>query len=160
GQPSARAPGTAHRRGHRPRTLRRLPGPRLRRRSRRAKLQSMNPSMLDILHRAPVVPVIVIHDLAQAVPLAEALVAGGLTVLEVPLRSPAGVAAIEAMRRAVPQAIVGVGTLTSPAHFAAARRAGAQFGVSPALSPGLLAASREAGDWPFLPGVMTPSEML
>lgn len=120
----------------------------------------MNLHISDILSRAPVVPVIVVHDLRHAVPLAEALVAGGLAVLEVTLRTAAGLAAIEAMRRAVPQAVVGVGTLTAPAQFAAARDAGAQFGVSPALTPELLAASREAGDWPFLPGVMTPSEML
>lgn len=120
----------------------------------------MNQPMLDILRRVPVVPVIVVHDLAHAVPLAEALLAGGLGVLEVTLRTPAGLAAIEAVRRGVPQAVVGVGTLTAPAQFAAARSAGAQFGVSPGLTPGLLAASGEAGDWPFLPGVMTPSEML
>ena len=70
----------------------------------------MSLTMVEILKRAPVVPVIVIHDLAHAVPLAEALVAGGLPVLEVTLRTSAGLAAVEAMRRAVPEAIVGVGT--------------------------------------------------
>lgn len=119
----------------------------------------MNESLPDILRRAPVVPVIVIHDLAHAAPLADALVAGGLPVLEVTLRTPAGLAAIEAMRKAVPEAIVGVGTITDPAHFAAAARAGAQFGVSPGLTPALAEASRTV-DYPFLPGVMTPGELL
>lgn len=113
-----------------------------------------------LLRRAPVVPVIVVHDVAHAVPLAEALVAGGLPVLEVTLRTPAGLAAVSAMRRAVPEAIVGVGTLTEAFQFAAARDAGAQFGVSPGLTGALLAASLEAADWPYLPGVMTPSEAL
>lgn len=120
----------------------------------------MSTGIDPILRRAPVVPVIVVHDVAHAVPLAEALVAGGLPVLEVTLRTPAGLAAVSAMRRAVPEAIVGVGTLTGAPQFAAARDAGAQFGVSPGLTSELLAASREAADWPYLPGVMTPSEAL
>ncbi len=115
--------------------------------------------LLDILRRAPVVPVIVIHDLATAVPLADALVAGGLTVLEVTLRTPAGLPAIAAMRRAVPEAIVGVGTLSSPDQFQAVTDAGAQFGVSPGLTPALAEASRKV-PWPFLPGVMTPGELM
>jgi 2-dehydro-3-deoxyphosphogluconate aldolase/(4S)-4-hydroxy-2-oxoglutarate aldolase len=119
----------------------------------------MNAALINILRRAPVVPVIVVHELKDAVPLAEALVAGGLQVLEVTLRTAVGLAAIEAMRRAVPDAIVGVGTLSAPAQFAAARNAGAQFGVSPGLTPQLAAASREF-DWPFLPGVMTPTELM
>lgn len=119
----------------------------------------MKDSLPDLLRRAPVIPVLVIEEVAHAVPLADALVAGGLPVLEVTLRTPAGLAAIEAMRRAVPEAIVGVGTLTEPAQFAAAARAGAQFGVSPGLTPALAAASRTV-DFPFLPGVMTPGELL
>jgi 2-dehydro-3-deoxyphosphogluconate aldolase/(4S)-4-hydroxy-2-oxoglutarate aldolase len=113
----------------------------------------------EILKRAPVVPVIVIHDLATAVPLADALVAGGLPVLEITLRTPAGLPAIEAIRRAVPEAIVGVGTLSTPEHFTASADAGAQFGVSPGLTPALLDASRRV-DFPYLPGVMTPSELM
>jgi 2-dehydro-3-deoxyphosphogluconate aldolase/(4S)-4-hydroxy-2-oxoglutarate aldolase len=119
----------------------------------------MNAALLDILRRAPVVPVIVVHELRTAIPLAEALVEGGLTVLEVTLRTPVGLAAIEAMRRAVPDATVGVGTLSSPEQFTAARNAGAQFGVSPGLTPQLAAASREFA-WPYLPGVMTPTELM
>lgn len=119
----------------------------------------MSASLRGILQRAPVIPVIVVHELAHAVPLAEALVAGGLPVLEVTLRTPAGLPAIEAMRKAVPEAIVGVGTLTTPAQFTAAAAAGAQFGVSPGLTDELAAASRGV-DYPFLPGVMTPGELL
>ncbi len=119
----------------------------------------MTLSLLEILQRAPVVPVIVIHDLATAVPLADALVAGGLSVLEVTLRTPAGLPAIAAMRRAIPEAIVGVGTLSSPEQFQMVTDAGAQFGVSPGLTPALAAASRNV-PWPFLPGVMTPGELM
>jgi len=119
----------------------------------------MTPSLLDIMRRAPVIPVIVIHDLATAVPLADALVAGGLPVLEVTLRTPAGLAAIAAMRRAIPEAIVGVGTLSSPGQFQSVTDAGAQFGVSPGLTPDLAEASRNV-PWPFLPGVMTPGELM
>lgn len=119
----------------------------------------MSMPLADILQRAPVVPVIVIHDLAHAAPLADALVAGGLTVLEVTLRTPMGLAAIEAMRRAVPEAIVGVGTISTAEHFAQSANAGAQFGVSPGLTPALIEASSRT-DLPFLPGVMTASELM
>ena len=119
----------------------------------------MTQTLLDILRRAPVIPVIVIHDLATAVPLADALVAGGLPVLEVTLRTPAGLAAIAAMRRAVPEAIVGVGTLSAPGQFQSVTDAGAQFGVSPGLTPDLAEASRKV-PWPFLPGIMTPGEVM
>ena len=80
-------------------------------------------------------PVLTVVKLDHAVPLARALVAGGLVVLEVTLRTPGALAAIAAMRVAVPDAIVGVGTLTRPEEFAEAERAGAQFGVSPGSSP-------------------------
>ena len=105
----------------------------------------MTLSLMDILRRAPVIPVIVIHDLATAVPLADALVAGGLPVLEVTLRTPAGLAAIAAMRRAVPEAIVGVGTLSSPEQFQSVTDAGAQFGVSPGLTAEMAAAAKAEG---------------
>src|SRR5690606_19593311 len=115
----------------------------------------MNAALLDILRRAPVVPVIIVHETSHAAPLAEALVRGGLPVLEVTLRTPVALAAIEIMRRAVPEAIIGAGTLCEPSQLASARDAGARFGVSPGLTPQLAAASREF-DWPYLPGVMTP----
>jgi 2-dehydro-3-deoxyphosphogluconate aldolase/(4S)-4-hydroxy-2-oxoglutarate aldolase len=113
----------------------------------------------EILRRAPVIPVLTVTRVAQAVPLAEALVGGGLTVLEVTLRSPVALEVISAMRRAVPEAIVGVGTLVRAGQFAQAADAGAQFGVSPGLTPELAAASATVG-YPLLPGVMTPSELL
>jgi 2-dehydro-3-deoxyphosphogluconate aldolase/(4S)-4-hydroxy-2-oxoglutarate aldolase len=119
----------------------------------------MSPSLLEIMRRSPVIPVIVVHDLATAVPLADALVAGGLAVLEVTLRTPAGLPAIAAMRRAIPEAIVGVGTLASPQDFQSATDAGAQFGVAPGLTTALATASQQV-PWPFLPGVMTPGELM
>jgi 2-dehydro-3-deoxyphosphogluconate aldolase/(4S)-4-hydroxy-2-oxoglutarate aldolase len=113
----------------------------------------------QILSLAPVIPVITIRDVAHAAPLAEALVKGGLTVLEVTLRSGAALESISIMRRAVPQAIVGVGTLAQPAQFRQADAAGAQFGVSPGLTPELAAAAGTVS-WPLLPGIMTPSELI
>lgn len=107
----------------------------------------------------PVIPVIVIEDLAHAVPLARALVAGGVRVLEVTLRTPVALDAIRLIARAVSDAIVGAGTLTRPEDFGEARDAGARFGVSPGLTPALLQAARETG-LPLLPGVMTPSDVI
>ncbi|MFO1420922.1 MAG: bifunctional 4-hydroxy-2-oxoglutarate aldolase/2-dehydro-3-deoxy-phosphogluconate aldolase [Candidatus Competibacteraceae bacterium] len=120
----------------------------------------MNASnVLEIMRVGPVIPVIVIEDLAHAVPLARALVAGGVRVLEVTLRTPAALAAIRAIAGEVPEAIVGVGTLTRPEDFTEARDAGARFGVSPGLTPALIEAAWESG-LPLLPGVMTPSDVI
>jgi 2-dehydro-3-deoxyphosphogluconate aldolase/(4S)-4-hydroxy-2-oxoglutarate aldolase len=113
----------------------------------------------SILALAPVIPVLTIERLEHAVPLAQALCAGGLRVLEVTLRTPPALAAIEAMRKAVPEAVVGVGTLAKPQDFADAARAGAQFGVSPGLTVELANAARQA-PFPLLPGIMTPSELI
>ena len=113
----------------------------------------------SLMRRAPVIPVIVIDDLEQAVPLARALVDGGLPVLEVTLRTDAGLAAIERIARRVPDAVVGVGTVTRADELHAAIDAGARFGVSPGLTPGLADAVRASG-LPFLPGCMTPSEVM
>jgi 2-dehydro-3-deoxyphosphogluconate aldolase/(4S)-4-hydroxy-2-oxoglutarate aldolase len=118
----------------------------------------MTMSLLNIMRSARVIPVIAIDDPEHAVPLARALVAGGICVLEVTLRTAHGLAAIRAMA-GVEGAIVGVGTLTQAAEFAAARDAGAVFGVSPGLTPALIEAARKSG-LPLLPGVMTPSEVL
>jgi 2-dehydro-3-deoxyphosphogluconate aldolase/(4S)-4-hydroxy-2-oxoglutarate aldolase len=118
----------------------------------------MTMTLLDIMRSARVIPVIAIDDPEHAVPLAQALVAGGICVLEVTLRTAHGLAAIRAMS-AVPGAIVGVGTLTQPEEFVAARDAGAVFGVSPGLTPALIEAARKSG-LSLLPGVMTPSEVL
>jgi len=116
-------------------------------------------NVLEVMRTGPVIPVIVIDDLAHAVPLARALVAGGVRVLEVTLRTAAGLDAIRAIAREVPGAIVGVGTLTTREDFAAARGAGATFGVSPGLTPALVEGARESG-LPLLPGVMTPSDVI
>ena len=116
-------------------------------------------TLLDIMRTSPVIPVIEIDSPEKAVPLARALVAGGIRVLEVTLRTEHGIPAIRAMAEQVPDAIVGVGTLTQPEQFRAARDAGAVFGVSPGLTPGLIEAARRSG-LPLLPGVMTPSEVM
>lgn len=116
-------------------------------------------TILEIMRTSAVIPVIAIDDLAHAVPLARALVAGGIRVLEVTLRTAHGLAAIRAIAEQVPQAIVGVGTLTQASEFAAARDAGAVFGVSPGLTAALVEAARKSG-LPLLPGVMTPSEVM
>lgn len=117
------------------------------------------PDMLEIMRTSPVIPVIAIDDIDHAVPLAKALVAGGIRVLEVTLRTVHGLPAIRAMAEQVPGAIIGVGTLTHPDEFAAARDAGAVFGVSPGLTRALIDAAVASG-LPLLPGVMTPSEVM
>ena len=113
----------------------------------------------DILTQSPVIPVIVLEQLEHAVPLAQALVDGGLPVLEVTLRSDVAMQAIHEISKAVSGAIVGVGTVTRPGQFQQAIDVGAQFAVSPGLTEALLAASRNV-DLPFLPGVFTPSEVM
>lgn len=113
----------------------------------------------NTLALAPVIPVLTIEKLEHAVPLAQALAAGGLRVLEVTLRTSAGLGAIEAMRRSVPDAVVGVGTLTRPTDFTQAANAGAQFGVSPGLTAELAQAAQRVS-YPLLPGIMTPSELI
>lgn len=115
----------------------------------------------EMLQASPVMPVIVLDHVDDAVPLARALVAGGIRVLEVTLRTPAALDCVRAIRAALPEAIVGVGTISNVADYDAAREAGAVFGVSPGASPALLAkASAHANDFPFLPGVMTPSDVM
>ena len=114
---------------------------------------------LDVMGMGPVIPVIVIDRIADAVPLARALVAGGVRVLELTLRTPAALQAIERVAAEVEGAIVGAGTITRVQDFDAVRRAGAVFGVSPGLTPELAAAARASG-LPLLPGVMTPSDVI
>lgn len=111
-----------------------------------------------VMRAAPVIPVLVIDDASQARPLAEALVAGGLKVLEVTLRTPAALDAIRAMKQ-VPGAIVGAGTVTNPLEFDNALAAGAEFIVSPGLTERL---AREVigNQVPFLPGVATASDIM
>ena len=114
---------------------------------------------LDLMRVGPVIPVIVIDDLAHAVPLARALVAGGVRVLEVTLRTRVALDAIRAIAREVDDAIVGAGTITRAEHFQEAIDAGAQFGVSPGLTNQLIDAAR-ASRLHLLPGVMTPSDVI
>lgn len=114
---------------------------------------------LSLASYGPVIPVIVIQRLEDAVPLAQALVAGGVRVLEVTLRTACALQAMEAMARAVPEAIVGAGTLRTVEDVRAARNAGCQFGVSPGYTEAIAAACIEQG-LPLLPGVSTASEVM
>ncbi len=106
-----------------------------------------------------VIPVITIDRLDDAVPLAEALVAGGVRLLEVTLRTPAGLAGAEAIIRQVPGAVVGIGTVLTPTDLQRAVGIGARFALSPGATPALLEAAAGAGI-PFLPGVATASELM
>ncbi|MBL8657270.1 MAG: bifunctional 4-hydroxy-2-oxoglutarate aldolase/2-dehydro-3-deoxy-phosphogluconate aldolase [Altererythrobacter sp.] len=111
-----------------------------------------------IMRTAPVIPVIVVEELAHAEPLARALVAGGLRVLEVTLRTPCALDAIRAMKW-VPGAIVGAGTVTNEAELGAALEAGSEFIVSPGLTEPLGRAAIEAGV-PFLPGIANAGDIM
>ncbi|MGV9286127.1 bifunctional 4-hydroxy-2-oxoglutarate aldolase/2-dehydro-3-deoxy-phosphogluconate aldolase [Streptomyces sp. NPDC003719] len=113
----------------------------------------------SVLDLAPVVPVVVLDDLADAVPLARALVAGGLPAIEVTLRTPVAVEAIRAIAEEVPDAVVGAGTLITPEQVGEVVAAGARFLVSPGWTDTLLEAMRGSGV-PFLPGVSTASEVV
>jgi 2-dehydro-3-deoxyphosphogluconate aldolase/(4S)-4-hydroxy-2-oxoglutarate aldolase len=112
----------------------------------------------EICRLAPVVPVLVIDDLAHARPLAEALVKGGLPALEVTLRTPVALDAIRAMAE-VPGGVVGAGTLMTPADVKAAKAAGAMFGVSPGATDRIIAACEDEG-LPLLPGAATATEIM
>ncbi|WP_147194011.1 bifunctional 4-hydroxy-2-oxoglutarate aldolase/2-dehydro-3-deoxy-phosphogluconate aldolase [Pantoea sp. CCBC3-3-1] len=113
----------------------------------------------QILTSGPVVPVIVIERLEQAVPLARALVAGGVRVLEVTLRTDCAVEAIRAIAQEVPGAIVGAGTVINPEQLQQVTEAGAQFAISPGLTEALLKAAT-AGSIPLIPGISTVSELM
>ena len=114
--------------------------------------------LIETLRKAGIIPVIVIEDAEQAVPLARALVKGGLPVLEVTFRTAAAADAIARIKTAVPEAVVGAGTLLTPAMVKAAKAAGAVFGVAPGFDPAVLAAAREAG-LEMVPGIVTASEL-
>jgi 2-dehydro-3-deoxyphosphogluconate aldolase/(4S)-4-hydroxy-2-oxoglutarate aldolase len=118
-----------------------------------------SPPPSSVLDLAPVVPVVVVRDADDAVPLARALVAGGLPAIEVTLRTPAALEAIRAVADEVPGAVVGAGTVLTPAQVADAVAAGARFLVSPGWTDTLLEAMRASGV-PFLPGVSTASEVV
>jgi 2-dehydro-3-deoxyphosphogluconate aldolase/(4S)-4-hydroxy-2-oxoglutarate aldolase len=108
---------------------------------------------------APVVPVLTIERTADAVPLARALVKGGLPVLEITLRTEAALAALATIAAEVPDVVVGAGTVLQPRQFDDVTRAGARFAVSPGCTPALVTAARAAG-LPFLPGIQTVSEAM
>ena len=124
----------------------------------------MNPAshqseVLSVMALAPVIPVLTVRNAEDGVDQARALVAGGLLAIEVTLRTPGALAAIAAIRRAVPDAVVGAGTILTPEQIAEACAAGARFLVSPGASP-RLAQAAAAAPAPFLPGVATASEAM
>jgi 2-dehydro-3-deoxyphosphogluconate aldolase/(4S)-4-hydroxy-2-oxoglutarate aldolase len=114
---------------------------------------------LQVMQDAPVIPVIVLHDVKHAVALARALVAGGIRMLEVTLRTPQALACLEAIAREVPEAVAGAGTVRSAADVQASLNAGARFAVSPGYTHTVGQACRDAG-LPLLPGVATGSEIM
>lgn len=116
-------------------------------------------NILQLMQASPVMPVLVIDKVEQAVPLARALVEGGIRVLEVTLRTRAALDCVRAIVREVPGAITGVGTITNVDQLVNVIAAGAVFGVSPGLSESMLAEVKRRS-FPFLPGVMTPSEVM
>jgi 2-dehydro-3-deoxyphosphogluconate aldolase/(4S)-4-hydroxy-2-oxoglutarate aldolase len=116
-------------------------------------------SALDVMRDAPVIPVIVLHDVKDAVPLARALVAGGIRMLEVTLRTREALECIEAIAKEVPEAVAGAGTIRSAADAQASALAGAKFGVSPGYTRAVGKACHDVG-LPLLPGVATGSEIM
>ena len=120
---------------------------------------SPQPGLESILLAAPVIPVVIIDQLAQAVPLARALVAGGLPVIEITLRTAAGLEAIRAIASEVPGAIVGAGTVLDPAQLAEVAKAGARFAVSPGATAKILDAANSE-NIALLPGIATASEAM
>jgi 2-dehydro-3-deoxyphosphogluconate aldolase/(4S)-4-hydroxy-2-oxoglutarate aldolase len=114
---------------------------------------------LQVMQDAPVIPVIVLNDVAHAVPMALALVAGGIRILEVTLRTPQALACIESIAKAVPDAVLGAGTVRTPADAKAAANAGAKFAVSPGYTAAVGQACRDQG-LSLLPGVATGSEIM
>jgi 2-dehydro-3-deoxyphosphogluconate aldolase / (4S)-4-hydroxy-2-oxoglutarate aldolase len=122
--------------------------------------QESNQQKLAVLFsEARIIPVLTIERLEDAVPLARALVAGGVRTLEVTLRTPVAIEAARAMIAEVPEAIIGIGTILSAADLAQAERLGARFGFSPGATPELLQAA-SAGRLPFAPGIATASELM
>jgi 2-dehydro-3-deoxyphosphogluconate aldolase/(4S)-4-hydroxy-2-oxoglutarate aldolase len=116
-------------------------------------------SPADVLNAGPVVPVIVIHELEHAVPLARALLAGGIKVLEVTLRTEVALDAIRTISREVPEALVGAGTVISAEGLREVQEAGGAFAISPGLTPALLDAALH-DSIPLIPGISTASELM
>lgn len=113
----------------------------------------------EALSLSPVIPVLVIDRTEDAVPLARALVKGGLQVLEITLRTPNALEVIQVLAQQVPEAVIAAGTITTPSQWASAYRAGARLGVSPGLTPALIEAAEHMG-MPLLPGVATATELM
>lgn len=122
-------------------------------------MKNWKTSAENILSTGPVVPVIVINELKDAVPLAKALLAGGVRVLEVTLRTPCALDAIRAIAKEVPEAIVGAGTVLNPQQLADVAAAGGQFAISPGLTEPLLQAAVD-GEIPLIPGISSVSELM
>jgi 2-dehydro-3-deoxyphosphogluconate aldolase/(4S)-4-hydroxy-2-oxoglutarate aldolase len=122
-------------------------------------MRAKQEKLAALFKQATVIPVLTIERLEHAVPLARALVAGGVRVLEVTLRTPVAVEAARAIKAHVPDAIVGIGTILNANDLARAEGIGAQFGISPGTTPELLKAA-DAGGLPFAPGIATASELM
>lgn len=121
--------------------------------------QAVGADLAALFKSVPVIPVLVIENASDAVPMARALVNGGLKVLEITLRTAAALTAVTAVREAVPGALVGVGSVIDTLQFSSSQAAGAQFAVSPGSNAELLAAARDS-NLPWLPGAQTVSEVL
>lgn len=119
--------------------------------------KTLTPELL--FKMGPIIPVIVINELKQAIPLAESLVRDGIKVLEITLRTPVALDAIREIRRAVPDAITGAGTVLNPKQLEQCIEAGAQFALSPGMTPNLLQAA-QTQSIPFIPGISSVSELM
>jgi 2-dehydro-3-deoxyphosphogluconate aldolase/(4S)-4-hydroxy-2-oxoglutarate aldolase len=115
-------------------------------------------SVLERIAQIGIVPVITIEEVAHALPLADALLAGGLPVIEITFRTPAAAEVVRVLAKERPQLLIGAGTLLTPANLEAAKASGAVFGVAPGLNPQIVNRAREL-DLPFIPGIATPSEI-
>ena len=120
---------------------------------------SRNKKLADLLRHGPIVPVITLERVEDAVPLARALVAGGLRLLEITLRTPAAADSAAAIIQEVPEAVVGIGTVLTPNDLERARKLGARYALSPGATPDLLEAASES-EMPFIPGIATASELM
>lgn len=123
------------------------------------KMNNWKISSADVFSQGPVVPVLVIERVEDAIPIAEALIAGGINVLEVTLRTDAALDVIAAIAKAMPEAYIGAGTVTNRDHLKAVTDAGAKFAISPGLTADLLAAGKE-GTIPLIPGVSNISDLM
>jgi 2-dehydro-3-deoxyphosphogluconate aldolase/(4S)-4-hydroxy-2-oxoglutarate aldolase len=120
---------------------------------------SRDKKLADLLRAGPIVPVITLERVEDAVPLARALVAGGLHLLEITLRTPAAADSAAAIIQEVPEAIVGIGTVLTPKDLERARALGARYALSPGATPALLEAAAES-ELPFIPGIASASELM